>query len=264
MEFKLQARNGKTIDYVGAQVMGIVNVTPDSFFSDSRTTDETSLRARIEGMVEQGATLFDVGACSTRPGGEEASEQEELDRLRWAMPIVHDVLKGRFAISVDTFRAKVAEEAVEQWDVDIVNDVYGGTREKAIFEVVNRLHAPYILTAPCANVMSFFEEQLPQLTGTQVILDPGFGFGKTLEQNYEVMRQLNPLINRFPENPMLVGISRKSMIWKLLKTDPAHALNGTSVLNTIALQAGAHILRVHDVQEAVEAVKITQLATHNN
>lgn len=257
MQFKLQLRDGKEWCYEGAQVMGIINITPDSFFAASRMQEEGALRARIGQMIAQGATLFDVGACSTRPGGEEATEADELARLRWALPIVVSELQGRFPISVDTFRAKVAHVAVAELGAHIINDVYGGLREPGILHEAVSLGVPYILTAPVADVAAFFAERLPLLEGTQVILDPGFGFGKTVEQNYQTMRELPALIKQFADCPMLVGISRKSMIKRLLGTTPEEALNGTTVLNTVALQAGAHILRVHDVQPAVEAVKIT-------
>lgn len=278
MGFKVQLRTGQTLHYEGAQVMGIVNVTPDSFFAGSRTFDSESLRARVISLVQAGATMIDVGACSTRPGGEEVSESEEMERLAWALPVVTDAIHearcthhcegctvdaNPYPVSVDTFRASVAEMAVTRYGADIINDVYGGLRDAAMFEVVNRLGAPYILTAPVADVPSFFDEKLPQLTGAQVILDPGFGFGKTLDDNYRIYRDLSSLIDRYPEHPMLVGISRKSMIWRLLGITPEESLNGTTVLNTLALAAGAHILRVHDVKEAVEAVRICRLSINS-
>jgi len=273
MGFDINLHTGKQLHYAQPQVMGIINITPDSFFAGSRTTDESSLRQRVQSMVKAGATMFDVGACSTRPGGEEVSEPEEMRRLEWALPLVISAIHearcthhcagctvdaNPFPISIDTFRASVAEKAVTCWGADIINDVYGGTRDAQMIPLVNRLGAPYILTAPVPHVAAFFDQVLAQIHGAQVILDPGFGFGKDLAQNYEVFRTLKELIARYPDHPMLVGISRKSMIWRLLGNTPAEALNGTSVLNTLALAAGAHILRVHDVQECVEAVKICE------
>lgn len=257
MDFNINLRTGKQLRFEGTQVMGIINVTPDSFFEGSRTMEADAIRERVARMVKAGATMFDVGACSTRPGGEEASEEEELRRLEWALPIVSEAIGDNpFPISVDTFRASVAEKAVTCWGADIINDVYGGTRDEGMIPLVNRLGAPYILTAPVFDVCGFFDEVLPCITGAQVILDPGFGFGKDVAQNYAVFARLGELIARYPAHPLLVGISRKSMIWRLLGNTPAEALNGTTVLNTLAAAAGSHILRVHDVQEAVEVVKI--------
>lgn len=273
MNFEINLRTGQKLQYSGPQVMGIINITPDSFFAGSRTMSEDALRQRVKSMVQAGATMFDVGACSTRPGGEVASAEEELRRLEWGLPLVisaiHDarcthhcegctVDQNPFPVSVDTFRASVAEVAVTRLGADIINDVYGGEADANMLSVVNKLGAPYILTAPVADVPAFFNRVMAQIHGAQVILDPGFGFGKDLEQNYDVFRSLQQLIASYPANPMLVGISRKSMIWRLLGTTPEHALNGTTVLNTLAIMAGAHILRVHDVQECAEAVKICQ------
>jgi len=272
MGFNINLRTGKQLRYSGPQVMGIINITPDSFFEGSRTMEADAIRNRVRSMVKAGATMFDVGACSTRPGGEEVSEAEEMRRLEWALPIVVDAIHDArcthhcegctvdanpFPVSVDTFRASVAAKSIECWGADIINDVYGGERDAEMIATVNRLGAPYILTAPVFDVAGFFDKVLARIDGAQVILDPGFGFGKDLQQNYAVFRNLKELIERYPEHPMLVGISRKSMIWRLLDNTPAEALNGTTVLNTLAIAAGAHILRVHDVKECVEAVKIT-------
>jgi len=271
MHFNIKLRTGKELRFDGPQVMGIVNLTPDSFFSGSRTMEDDAVKRRVIAMVKAGATMIDVGACSTRPGGEEVSEEEELRRLEWGLPLVVDAIhearcthhcegctvdQNPYPVSVDTFRAKVAEAAITRLGADIINDVYGGERDPEMIATVNRLCAPYILTAPVADVPAFFDKVMAQIEGAQVILDPGFGFGKSLEQNYAVFRQLRELIARYPDNPMLVGISRKSMIWRPLGITPEEALNGTTVLNTLALAAGSHILRVHDVKEAVEAVKI--------
>lgn len=261
MEFSINLRDGRLVRFDHPVVMGIINLTPDSFFAGSRCLDkdgeeETLLRARIQQMMADGAEMIDVGACSTRPGYEPPSAEEELRRLEWGLPIVTDVVRGAMPISVDTYRASVAEAAVTRLGADIVNDVYGGTRDPEIIEVVNRTGAPFILTADSNDVLGFFAQQIAKVKGAQVILDPGYGFSKTVDDNYVWMRRLSELIEAYPDCPMLVGISRKSMIWKLLGNTPNEALNGTTVLNTIAIQAGAHILRVHDVREAVEAVKI--------
>lgn len=274
-DFNLTLRDGKSLLYQGPQVMGIINVTPDSFYSDSRVQDEESLRERVRQFVRQGATMIDVGAYSTRPDAAEVSPEEELCRLEWALPIVAQTVRDAkpLPISVDTFRAKVAEAAIERLGADIINDVSGGTLDPEMIPLVNRLQTPYILMhmrgtpqtmqqqtvypeGVTSEVIRFFRQQLSQIHGVQVILDPGFGFAKTLEQNYELMRGLPQIAEAFADCPLLVGISRKSMIYRLLGTMPAESLNGTTVLNTLALTLGANILRVHDVRECVEAVRI--------
>lgn len=275
-------------------VMGIINVTPDSFYPGSRVQEESGLRARVRQIIIEGGRMIDVGAYSSRPGADEVSPEEELRRLSWALPIITDELdqlmterhftsEQRPMISVDTFRAHVAEVCVTELGADIINDISGGTLDDQMFDVVARTRAPYILMhmrgtpqdmqqctdyeAPVTRaVIDFFAERLASLQACyqrqnpgeqpEVILDPGYGFAKTLDQNYELMHDLPRLIEAFPACPMLVGISRKSMIYRLLQTDASQALNGTTVLNTYALMQGAHILRVHDVREAVEALAI--------
>lgn len=278
MAFSLSLCNGKTISYDQAQVMAIVNVTPDSFYAGSRVQDETDLRARIYNIVREGARMIDVGAYSTRPSAAEVSAEEELARLSWALPVIKDEVKDHdVLISVDTFRASVAEACVTRLGADIINDVSGGTLDPDMLRVVAQTGAPYIMMhmrgtpqtmqqltdypdGVCTEVKRFFRQQMNQLEAlgsrAQIILDPGFGFAKTLEQNYELMSGLRQLKEDFADLPMLVGISRKSMISRLLETDADHALNGTTVLNTYSLLNGADILRVHDVREAAEAVKI--------
>ena len=277
---------GRLAELCEPQVMGILNVTPDSFYADSRQQTEEQIAARANEIVSQGATMIDVGACSTRPGAEPASQAEEMARLRLALPIVRREQPDAI-ISVDTFRPDVARMAVEEYGADIVNDV-GQTATQhpspithhptsithhpspiiqhptpEMFRMVSRLRVPYIYmsSAPTLRdvLLDFAErvQQLRDLGQKDIILDPGFGFGKTLEQNYELLRQLECL--QVMELPLLVGLSRKSMIYKLLGTTPDHALNGTTALNTIALQKGASILRVHDVAEAVELIKIKRL-----
>ena len=253
------------------QVMGILNVTPDSFFATSRCRSEEEIRQRVCMMRREGATMVDIGAYSSRSGAEEVSVEEELRRLLPAVGIVREEWPDAI-ISVDTFRAEVARQAVEA-GADIINDISGGEMDKDMFRTVAELHVPYILMhmqgtpqdmqkAPhydnlmCEVFRSLGErvEELHEMGVADVIVDPGFGFGKTMAQNYEMMARLGEF--RLLGCPILVGISRKSMIYRLLDATPEESLNGTTALNTIALMNGASILRVHDVKEAVEAVKI--------
>ena len=242
--------HGRLMELSEPQVMGILNVTPDSFFAGSRKQTEHEIAERANQIVEQGATMIDVGGYSTRPGASVVTESEEMDRLRFALDIVRRELPFS-VVSVDTFRPDVARMAVEEFGADIINDVSEGSIE--MFRMVSRLRVPYILMSvkpTLREILLGFAKEVQQLRdqgAKDIILDPGFGFGKTLEQNYEVM-----------ELPILVGISRKSMIYKLLKLTANDALNGTTALNTIALMKGASILRVHDVKEAVECVKIVK------
>ena len=210
-------------------------------------------------MLSEGAAIIDVGGCSTRPGGEVATEAQEMERLRMALDVVRRN-QPQAIISVDTFRPDVARMAVEEFGTDIINDVSGGTPE--MFRMVTRLRVPYILMSLQPTIremlLSFAEkvQQLRDMGATDIILDPGFGFGKTLEQNYQVMNELEKLL--VMELPLLVGISRKSMIYRAFECTPKEALNGTTALNTIALMKGTSILRVHDVKEAVECVRIVE------
>ena len=241
------------------QVMGILNVTPDSFFAGSRMQTEQAIAGRANQIVAEGATMIDVGGCSTRPGSEPVSEAEEMQRLRLALGVVRRE-QPHAVVSVDTFRPDVARMAVEEFGADIINDVSEGSVE--MFRMIARLRVPYILMSVQPNLrdmlLAFAREvqQLRDFGVKDIILDPGFGFGKTVAQNYSVMNQLERL--QIMELPLLVGISRKSMIFKLLGLTPDESLNGTSVLNTIALMKGASILRVHDVKEAVECVRIVE------
>ena len=249
--------HGRLMELSEPQVMGILNVTPDSFFAGSRKQTEHEIAERANQIVEQGATMIDVGSYSTRPGASVVTESEEMDRLRFALDIVRRELPFS-VVSVDTFRPDVARMAVEEFGADIINDVSEGSIE--MFRMVSRLRVPYILMSvkpTLREILLGFAKEVQQLRdqgAKDIILDPGFGFGKTLEQNYEVMDELEKL--QVMELPILVGISRKSMIYKLLKLTANDALNGTTALNTIALMKGASILRVHDVKEAVECVKI--------
>ena len=237
--------------------MGILNATPDSFYADSRQQTEGDIVSCAAKILSEGATIIDVGGCSTRPGGEVVTEAEEMQRLRMALEIIRRE-HPEAVISVDTFRPDVARMSVEEFGADIINDVSGGTPE--MFRMVTRLRVPYILMSlqPTMREMllSFAEkvQQLRDMGANDIILDPGFGFGKTLEQNYEIMNELEKLL--VMELPLLVGISRKSMIYRSFDCTPKEALNGTTALNTIALMKGASILRVHDVKEAMECVSI--------
>ena len=217
----------------------------------------TVVGRRKKRLLRAGAAIIDVGGCSTRPGGEVATEAEEMKRLRTALTVIRSELPAA-VLSIDTFRPDVARMAVEEFGADIINDVSGGTPE--MFRMVTRLHIPYILMSLQPTIremlLSFAEkvQQLRDMGANDIILDPGFGFGKTLEQNYEVMNELEKLL--VMELPLLVGVSRKSMIYRSFDCTPQEALNGTTALNTIALMKGASILRVHDVKEAMECVKI--------
>ena len=251
--------HGQLMSLSQPQVMGILNVTPDSFFAGSRMQTEQAIAGRANQIVAEGATMIDVGGCSTRPGSEPVSEAEEMRRLRLALGVVRRE-QPHAVVSVDTFRPDVARMAVEEFGADIINDVSEGSVE--MFRMIARLRVPYILMSVQPNLrdmlLAFAREvqQLRDFGVKDIILDPGFGFGKTVAQNYLVMNQLERL--QIMELPLLVGISRKSMIFKLLGLTPDESLNGTSVLNTIALMKGASILRVHDVKEAVECVRIVE------
>lgn len=269
--FSLTLR-GKRQEFDQPLVMGILNATPDSFYAGCRATDQDAIAMRVSEIVEQGAHIVDIGAYSTRPGASAVDEQEEIDRIALAIETVKRI-EPEVITSVDTFRASVARMAVEQLGVDIINDVSGGSLDSQMYHTVAELGVPYILmhmrgtpetmqqltnydnvTAEVIEQLSKRINRLREMGVKDIIADPGFGFSKTLEQNYEMLASLEEF-HRL-DVPLLVGVSRKSMIYKLLDTTPAHALNGTTVINTMALMAGAHILRVHDVKEAVEACKI--------
>lgn len=266
--------SGKLMPLDPPLIMGILNVTEDSFFDGGKYTEEDKIVARAEQILREGGDIIDIGAVSTRPGAQDLPEQEEIDRIRRAVTLVH----GRFpeaVISVDTWRASVARAAVP-CGAHIINDVSGGTFDPDMIPTIGQLQVPYILMHTpekpdtmqqhtdyediLAEMIQFFGQQIEKLHEAHVhdiILDPGFGFGKTLEQNYFVLRNMDAF--QVFDLPILVGISRKSMIYKLLDTTPDHALNGTTVVNTLALMKGAHILRVHDVKEAVEVREIVEI-----
>ena len=264
--------HGQLLSLHEPQVMGILNITPDSIYSGSRTEAEDDICRRLHQLMDEGADMIDVGAYSTRPGADDVSEEEEMERLRRGLRVVRREFPD-VPVSVDTFRASVARMAVEEEGADIVNDISGGDMDRQMFRTVARLHVPYVLMhmqgvprsmqqAPHYDnvrreVMVHLAERvdlLHQMGVADVVVDPGFGFGKTLDHNYELMEHLED----FHELgcPLLVGISRKSMIYKLVGGTPQTALNGTTVLNAVALLKGAHILRVHDVAPAVEAKKM--------
>lgn len=263
--------SGKLMPLDPPLIMGILNVTEDSFFDGGKYTEEAKIVARAEQIIREGGDIIDIGAVSTRPGAQDLPEQEEIARIQRAVSAVRAALPNA-AISVDTWRASVARAAVP-CGADIINDVSGGTFDPEMIPTMGQLQVPYILMHTpekpdtmqqhtdyediLAEMIQFFGQQIEKLHEAHVhdiILDPGFGFGKTLEQNYFVLQNMDAF--KVFDLPILVGISRKSMIYKLLGTTPDHALNGTTVVNTLALMKGAHILRVHDVKEAVEAVKI--------
>jgi len=255
MQYTLNC-NGRLLDLDRPQVMGILNVTPDSFYAGSREMTENSVAERTRQIISEGGTIIDVGACSTRPDSSPATADEETERLRWALPIVRREAPDA-VVSVDTFRPDVAHMAVEEYGVDIVNDVEGS---QEMFRMVSRLRVPYIYTSRKSTAtevlmdMSETVDRLRSMGQKDIIIDPGFGFGKTVEQNYALMSELERF--QILGLPLLVGISRKSMISRLLGCTADEAFNGTTVLNTISLMKGADILRVHDVREAVECVKI--------
>lgn len=276
--------NGRLMDLSEPCVMGILNATPDSFYAGSRKQTEAEIAARADQIMAEGGNIIDVGAFSTRPGAAHVTEDEEMERMRMALKAVRSVQPDA-PVSVDTFRPEVARMAVEEFGAGIINDVsegningaFGGSGNNSadadgcngdgecpeIFKMAARLGVPYILMSTKPDIMSMMKafahevQTLHSLGVKDIILDPGFGFGKTLEQNYELLAGLDKL--REFELPLLVGVSRKSMISRLLATDADHSLNGTSVVNTIAMiNSGASILRVHDVKPCVEAVTIVK------
>ena len=268
IEYTINVR-GRLVDLSQPKVMGILNVTPDSFYSGSRKQTEQEIAARANQIVEEGGAFIDVGAFSTRPGATEVDEAEEARRLKWALDIVRRE-QPDVPLSVDTYRPSVARRCIEEWGADIINDVSEGGltgivntpihESGSMFELVGELKVPYILMSvkPTLREMlvAFAAEvqQLRDLGAKDIILDPGYGFGKTLEQNYEIMSQAERLL--ILELPVLAGISRKSMIYKLIGGTPETSLCGTVALNTVSRMKGAGILRVHDVKEAVDTVRM--------
>lgn len=266
--------NGKLMDLSYPQVMGILNVTPDSFYAGSRQQTEKDIINRASQILEEGASIIDIGAYSSRPDAENISPEEEMRRLRNGLEIINRQHPGSI-LSVDTFRADVARMCVEEYGAAIINDISAGEMDPQMFGTIARLGVPYIIMhmqgTPqnmqmnphydhlLKEIFYYFSEKVQKLRDLgvkDIILDPGFGFGKTLEHNYQLMNHLEEF--SLFELPLLVGVSRKSMIYKLLGGTPNDALNGTTVLDTVSLLKGADILRVHDVKVAVETVKIVQ------
>ena len=268
--------NGRLLDLSTPCVMGILNVTPDSFYSGSRMQTEEEIEARVRQILEEGAAIIDVGAYSSRPNADHVSAEEEMNRLHLGLDVLRRTAPDAI-VSVDTFRADVARMCVEEYGVAIINDIAAGEMDADMFSTVAELNVPYIMMhmqgTPqnmqqhphydnlLREVFLYFARKVQQLRDLgvkDIVLDPGFGFafGKTLEHNYQLMAHLEEF--RLFELPLLVGVSRKSMIYRLLDTTPQEALNGTTVLHTLALMKGADILRVHDVRQAVEAVRIVE------
>jgi len=266
--------NGKLLDLSYPQVMGILNVTPDSFYAGCRAQTEKDITDRARQILDEGASIIDIGAYSSRPNAEHITAEEEINRLRPALEILNRNHPDAI-ISVDTFRTTVAEVCVKEYGVAIINDISAGEMDENMFDMAAKLQVPYIMmhmqgtpqdmqqTPHYDNLLKevfmYFAKKVQQLRDrglNDIILDPGFGFGKTVEHNYELLNHLDEF--RVFELPLLVGVSRKSMIYKLLDIRSGEALNGTTVVNTIAIEKGADILRVHDVKEAVQAVKIVQ------
>lgn len=267
--------NGRLLSLKSPVVMGILNVTPDSFYAGSRQADEAAVAQRIETILAEGGAIVDIGGYSSRPDAAEVTEEEEWQRIKPALKRMQRDFP-EVPVSVDTFRSAIARRAVEEYGTAMINDISGGMLDARMFETIALLQVPYILMhmrgTPqtmqqhtdyddlMEDIMLYFAQKiraLRQLGVNDVILDPGFGFAKTLEQNYELMRSLSEFSIHF-ETPLLVGISRKSMIYKLLNATPEDSLNGTTVLNTYALLNGADILRVHDVKAATETIEIVK------
>jgi dihydropteroate synthase len=265
---------GELIDLSSPKVMGILNITPDSFYDGGKHKNESEVLKHVEQMLDEGATFIDVGAYSSRPNAEHVSETDELNRI---LPIVNLILSAfpEVILSVDTFRSEVAKKCIEA-GAAIINDISAGKLDSNMLTTIAKLQVPYIMMHMRGNpktmqkltdyddllkdILYYFSERIAAANASginDVIIDPGFGFAKTLEQNFELLNKLE-LFNTI-EKPLLVGVSRKSMIYKPLKTSAKEALNGTSVLNTVALQKGASILRVHDVKEAIECIKLVEL-----
>lgn len=272
---KLLNVNGRLLDLSTPCVMGILNVTPDSFYAGSRMQTEAEIAARVRQIVAEGAAIIDVGAYSSRPDAADVSAAEEMERLRRGLSILRREAPDA-VVSVDTFRADVARMCVEEYGVAIINDISAGELDEDMFATVARLGVPYVMMhmqgtpqsmqhAPhyeddvLAVVMQYFARRVQQFRdrgGKDIILDPGFGFGKTLEHNYRLLAHLEEFA--MFGLPLLVGVSRKSMVYRLLQVEPADALNGTTALHTVALMKGADILRVHDVRQAMEVIQVVE------
>ena len=263
---------GELLDLSIPKVMEILNVTPDSFYDGGKYFSDKDLLLHVEKMITEGCDIFDIGAYSSRPGADMVSESEEMNRLSAALKTVRKEFPN-IIISVDTFRSEIAKNVVNDFDVDIINDISAGELDSEMFNTIAEIKVPYIMMhmqgTPdnmqnnphygniVKDIMMFFSKKLDDLKKVgvnDVIIDPGFGFGKTVDHNYQLLKYLDDF--KILELPILVGVSRKSMICKVLDVNPSEALNGTSILNTIAILGGANILRVHDVEEAKEAIQL--------
>lgn len=270
---------GELIDLTIPKVMGIINITPDSFYRESRVSGDKEIIETAMKMIEEGADILDVGGYSSRPSADDITPDEEAERVLNAVKLIRKELPGA-VISVDTFRAEIAKEAVSVYGAHIINDISGGVADGKMIEVVAKLGVPYIMMHMkgnprtmqenpeyddvVADILLWFGNRIAKLKDAgvkDIIIDPGFGFGKTINHNFEMLQRLGDFA--VAGLPVLVGISRKSMIWKSLSVTPSEALNGTSVLHAVALLKGADILRVHDVKEAVQAVRLIHLLEEN-
>ena len=278
---KLIAFDGHLIDTSAPKIMAIINITPDSFFENSRSNNEKSILKSAKYAIDNGASFLDIGGYSTRPGADFVSETEEIERIRFALKTIRDKYPD-FPISIDTFRAEVAKVAVKEFNVGMINDVSGFEWDENMLDAIIELQVPYILMHSKGNpqtmqtltkyndflsdILQYFAKKIAILRekgfNKEIIIDPGFGFAKTVEQNYTLLRELD--IFECFKAPILIGISRKSMIYKPLNIDANSALNGTSILNTLAIERGANILRVHDVKEASEVIKLYNLLGKKN
>jgi dihydropteroate synthase len=265
---------GKLLDLSSPKVMGILNVTPDSFYDGGKYDSTVKILTKVTDMISEGADIIDVGGISTRPGSEPVSEKEEIKRIIPAISLIRNHFPGTI-ISVDTYRANVASRVVKDYSVELVNDISGGEMDKNMFETIADLRIPYIFMhmkgSPLTmqtqthyediltEILDYFASRIDRLRLiglTDIVIDPGFGFSKTIEQNFYLLNRLDTF--RIFESPIMVGISRKSMIYRTLNSEPSGSLNGTTVLNTVALLKGADILRVHDVKEAVQIVTLIE------
>lgn len=263
---------GELIDLSSPKVMGIINITPDSFYDGGKYNSDKDILNQVEKMISDGCDIFDIGAYSSRPGANDISEEQELKRLKKALEVIRNKFP-EIIISVDTFRANIAKTVVKDFEVDIINDISAGDFDPNMFNVIEELNVPYVMMHMkgkprnmqekpeyenvVKEVIQYFSEKVNKLKLlgiNDVIIDPGFGFGKTVEHNYQLLRYLDDF--KLFELPVLVGVSRKSMINKVLEIEPKDALNGTTAVNILALVGGANILRVHDVKEAKESIQL--------
>lgn len=278
---KLIAFDGHLIDTSAPKIMAIINITPDSFFENSRSNNEKSILKSAKYAIDNGASFLDIGGYSTRPGADFVSETEEIERIRFALNVIREKYPD-FPISIDTFRGEVANIAVKEFKVGMINDVSGFEWDENMLDAIIELQVPYILMHSKGNpqtmqtltkyddflsdILQYFAKKIAILRekgfNKEIIIDPGFGFAKTVEQNYTLLRELD--VFECFKAPILVGISRKSMIYKPLNIDANNALNGTSILNTFAIERGANILRVHDAKEASEVIKLYNLLGKKN